>query len=687
MAGFPLMAIGAGIGQGAEAIQKQRAQQIEMAIARLKMQQYQQEQDSAKALFPAALSGALDAGQMSPLGTGSLGLPPAAPPFGGGGGGMPQMGGGGQQQYSPAPSGSGMSSGLSKFRQPVGSPENERITDLIIQDESGGRNIKQRVVGPSGGYNPSVGRVTGPSSAQGLGQFIDSTWRSVAPKVGAGQYAHAMDAPPELQRKAISQQVADRGVSDWAPYNSTLAKHLGITGPSRNPAQGEADQTTLRAASSIPPEVYGRMSMQALAQQIEKANPGADPMVKMLALERGAKLMAPAEARMWEFFKLQHQETLLAERQKAIDARAEKAESGRNERFNASQERIAAGSGQIIETDQGPMRIPPGGTKAVPIDIGGAKVLGKGGKPQQANIVAYDKDGKRLFGGAANYDPQTKQWSNSATNEPIVADHVEVVGKGGGAASGGRAGAQTSRQLTGAREVQSDLEAVTSLPITVTRGIFGGRTQGPGLFDALKENLAETLTDEDAQLTNSALAGLGRELSNVVSPVYGGRWASDQFNALTLKEGQSVLVKLYNIARMRQIVDNGLETIINTDWVGPQQKDYAAKMRDSINKTVPWTIQDVLAFKTKGDDQQSFSDFVKSNQIGGAAGRKEGEPAATAPLPAADAAGADATSGQPLVPESKDVEILKGDPNPTYRQYFDKRYGPGSAAKALGEQQ
>lgn len=385
MPGFPLMAIGAGIGQGVDQIQRQKQLALEAALRQLQIKQYQDEQEAAKALFPAALSGALDAPQMKPLGTGGM---PGASLQTGGGGGLPTMGGGGS--YARPPAGSGFSSGMrtpdlewlnqnapfptqahpnapppqftydeptpeklaalsgpgapmsgqgptplglppgapppngpapppppgegsggsaADFRAPVGSPKNERLVDLIIHDESAGRNI------PNERYDAG-------HTAQGIGQITDTTWRGVAPKIGAGQYAHAMDAPPEVQRRAVAQLVADRGVADYAPFNSTLARHLGISpGGNSHPVQREADQTTLQAASAIPPEVYGRMSLQALAQAIDKANPGADPMVKMLALERGAKLVAPAEQRIWEYFKLQHQDTLLAEREKRMDER------------------------------------------------------------------------------------------------------------------------------------------------------------------------------------------------------------------------------------------------------------------------------------------------------------------------------------------------------------------------------
>lgn len=113
----------------------------------------------------------------------------------------------------------------------INSPEQE--TDpglkLIMKYESaGGKNIHQQVVGPKGGYNPSTGTVTGPSSAQGYFQMIDPTWRTAAKLAGIDTsiYQHAMEAPYTLQRRAAIALRDKNGYSDWAPYNAKLAAAL-----------------------------------------------------------------------------------------------------------------------------------------------------------------------------------------------------------------------------------------------------------------------------------------------------------------------------------------------------------------------------------------------------------------------------------------------------------------------------
>lgn len=71
-------------------------------------------------------------------------------------------------------------------------------TCCILRVESGGS---------PGAQNPQ-------SSASGLWQFLDSTWG------GYGGYAHAKDAPPEVQNERARQVWAGgAGRGNWEPYN------------------------------------------------------------------------------------------------------------------------------------------------------------------------------------------------------------------------------------------------------------------------------------------------------------------------------------------------------------------------------------------------------------------------------------------------------------------------------------
>lgn len=126
----------------------------------------------------------------------------------------------------------------------------ERFLNLTERLESGGQNIPQRVVGPNGGYNPSTGTVTGPSTAQGYFQITNTTWGEFAPQAGVdlGQYPNAMSAPYEVQRKVARTIATTSGVQHWTDYNKALRaavqkEGLPVSGPVR--------------ASPIPTDVEG----------------------------------------------------------------------------------------------------------------------------------------------------------------------------------------------------------------------------------------------------------------------------------------------------------------------------------------------------------------------------------------------------------------------------------------------
>lgn len=113
-----------------------------------------------------------------------------------------------------------------------GSGDPQNALDAIMNFESGGRNVHQNVVPAGGGFNPSTGTVTGPSSASGYFQMIDPTWRSAAKLAGVdtSQYPTAMSAPYEAQRKVAAALYAKEGFAPWAPYNAALRAHIAKRG-------------------------------------------------------------------------------------------------------------------------------------------------------------------------------------------------------------------------------------------------------------------------------------------------------------------------------------------------------------------------------------------------------------------------------------------------------------------------
>jgi hypothetical protein len=138
----------------------------------------------------------------------------------------------------------------------------ERFLDLADAKESGGRNIEQQVVGPSGGYNPSTGTVTGPSTASGRFQITDTTWKSFAPQAGVDldKYPRAISAPYDVQRQVARTIATTSGVQHWTDYNKELrsaaaSQGLPVSGPIQDSAAGAMPGT--QAASIAAPDTGG----------------------------------------------------------------------------------------------------------------------------------------------------------------------------------------------------------------------------------------------------------------------------------------------------------------------------------------------------------------------------------------------------------------------------------------------
>jgi hypothetical protein len=146
--------------------------------------------------------------------------------------------------------------------------------DLIEKYESGGRNVMQGVVGPGGGYNPSTGTVTGPSTAQGYYQITNSTWRDAAPKAGVSlaDYPNAMSAPKDVQRAVAQQLYNERGMAPWAPYNANLRAAI---------ARGEGGGGGAGAPAALPVGAYGAPGAPGAA--------GYDDSLALLLAQLGAK--------------------------------------------------------------------------------------------------------------------------------------------------------------------------------------------------------------------------------------------------------------------------------------------------------------------------------------------------------------------------------------------------------------
>lgn len=230
-------------------------------------------------------------------------------------------------------------------------------------------------------------------------------------------------------------------------------------------------------------------------------------------------------------------------------------------------------------------------------------------------------------------------------------------------AMAGRNAVMVARGLTSAADAVSDIRNVVELPITIDRGIFGGRRQGPGLMAATKEILANEVTAEDAQAYNTAMAGLERSLGGLAT---GGLAVSDnvmnQFGKLMIVKGDTNLIKLRKIATMRQNVENGLEGLLTNPQLGGEQSKLISRLQEQVKEAVPWTVHDVNQVEFGKDNKLTVGQFAKAHGVS----KPEGAaPAGTQALPTItnDAAGREAFSKlqKQATDENRDIVFMAPD--------------------------
>lgn len=196
---------------------------------------------------------------------------------------------------------------------------------------------------------------------------------------------------------------------------------------------------------------------------------------------------------------------------------------------------------------------------------------------------------------------------------------------------GNRESVYISRVATSANETAKDLANIVRQPLTVSRGLFGGRQQGGSLLAASKETLANAMTSQDVQSYNVLASGIQRNLASIeASGLAPSGSLTHQMDAMTFKDGDTNFSKLQKLAQIKQIAQAGLETTLSNPRIPQQQRTHFQDISNQIDKAVPFsngdlldmqsqqainpniTIQDVLNQKSKaGAHPSDINDLLK----------------------------------------------------------------------------
>lgn len=205
----------------------------------------------------------------------------------------------------------------------------------------------------------------------------------------------------------------------------------------------------------------------------------------------------------------------------------------------------------------------------------------------------------------------------------VPGDAITGKASAGGAGSGlsGREGVFFNRVTQAGNAATAAMSNIMELPITIDRGILGGRSQGPSLLDAGKEDLANAVTPEDAQGYNVMLAGVSRNLSAIeASGLAPNGSLTHSMDSLTIKPGDTQDTKLRKMAEMRQIVETGLEPNLSNPRLPPEQKALVQKIITQAKTAVPFTQHDITALQSSKNPQASIRDVMQKKGLGGGGG-------------------------------------------------------------------
>jgi hypothetical protein len=519
---------------------------------------------------------------------------------------------------------------------------------------------------PTPDYSPQGVQSTPPTPPTGAwqGQGFAPPQAS-APGIGQPSTQPLAGSQPPLK----SDPVPFEGTAAWQPPKPPIsppgwpagAQNVPMSGGG-TPAGGRAPTPPLTAQdhqaagqfvnpllANFPAQFYGRASLPGMARFIEQhAPPGTPDRVKWAALDMMSHMLAPQDKEMMQLLLAQLRydqgERRLAQGERRIDVM----ESGQEARAREAARRediaerrlhdIEAGvgqPGQIIQQQPDPnvpgdtshtYLLPRGSATPQEIQFPGKGAVSKLGASGAAGgdklnisktVQILDSKGNVISTVLAREGRNKAGWVDSQTGRPIELKPGETLKEiTPSTAGGGRAGAQLVRQEIGGREVLSDLQNAMQLPLGTTIGPLGTYEAGTSIMGALRGDLVRKLTSQDAQLMQASMANMSRELSILMSPVYGGHWAAQQIDPLIPKDGDTLGTVIFKMARLAQTANNALEVVAKSPALSNDQQKLAEDMRRAISEAVPWTTAQALAFARQGKQDQTFKDFMGGGKTG-----------------------------------------------------------------------
>jgi len=207
----------------------------------------------------------------------------------------------------------------------------------------------------------------------------------------------------------------------------------------------------------------------------------------------------------------------------------------------------------------------------------------------------YKVNGKDMF----LTDSQAKTFAGQGAS-------VQKVGTKGQTSSALLAGrAENIREAF--TQVAKDVENMARMPADKSvLGSFAGMTgqSGENLFSALQNTFARNITDSDSRMLQQLVSGLEANMAMAL----GGGYASsatkarmDMYKQQVPQSGDDGYAVANFLARVRQEMNIVAENFSSKPGASPEMDKAVQNGNDTINKFVPFTVQDVMDAKFAGE--------------------------------------------------------------------------------------
>jgi hypothetical protein len=225
--------------------------------------------------------------------------------------------------------------------------------------------------------------------------------------------------------------------------------------------------------------------------------------------------------------------------------------------------------------------------------------MGEENKPQK--IPVHLPDGRLQ-------DMWVAPGKTADTGIPVGVPYDATSGTGGS-----RARAMMGRIILGGNQVAHSAENIMSVPVTSNTGFLGtGGNHNSSLLGITIDNANNTIAGQDAQTYKVLQAGLSRNLAAIEAAGLAPPGSlTGSMDSVVFKPGDTQITKLNKLADIRQIAEVGMESVLASPDVSPQQKVLIQGIIDRIQKAIPFTQAQVLKFQYSNKKGYTMKDAMK----------------------------------------------------------------------------